>query len=132
MKKLFSAIAFFTLFFLTAQLASAQFTFTNNTPCTVQILGGFNYNANPCLGPTCSTPWTTVGPFSQVTLTAAGSNCFTTITPPPTANFFGFKLAIGLNATSVDICANPVSSILDCNGLARTVQIFNFNNGAIF
>lgn len=133
MKKLLSLFSLIALFCLTAQTASAQFTFINNTSCFVRILGGFNYAANPCLGPSCSTPWTSVAPFSTITLTGAGAPCLSPSNPPPPANFFGFKLvATNMSATSVDICNNPVSSVLDCNGVVRTVQIFNFNNGAIY
>lgn len=133
MKKLLSAISLIALFLFTAQAASAQFTFFNATPCFVRILGGFNYNANPCVGPSCSTPWTSVAPFSTVTLTGAGVPCLSPSFPPPPANFFGFKLvATSTSATSVDICGSPVSAVVDCNGINRTVQIFGFNTGAIF
>jgi hypothetical protein len=133
MKKILATLSVLALFFVMHQSASAQFNFFNATPCFVRILGGFNYAPNPCAGPTCSTPWTSVAPFSSVTLTGAGVTCLSPSFPPPPANFFGYKLVISsTSATSVDICNNPVSSILDCNGMPRTVQIFSFNSGAIF
>jgi hypothetical protein len=133
MKRLFVLSILLSLFLFASQEVSAQFTFFNGSGCSVRVLGGFNYNSNPCNGPTCTTPWVSVAPGTSVTLPTAGVPCLTPVFPPPPANFFGFKLLVSsTSGTSVDICSNPVSAIADCNGVPRTVQIFNFNFGAIF
>lgn len=122
----------FAVFLLAAQLASAQFTFTNNTPCTVRVLGAFNYNANPCTGSSCSTPWVTVAPYSVAILSPAGVPCYAPIMPPSAAKFIGMKVIVGLSSSTASLCSNPAIPVLDCAGAPRTVQIYDFYNGAIF
>ena len=131
MKKIIPILTILAFFAFAAPTAKAQITIFNLTPCPVQVVGAYSYLPNPCTSFSCTTPTYTVP--ANGSFVVPGGNCLSFSSPPPTANFIAFKLLVSPgNSTGVELCSNPVSSIRDCFGTPRTVQIFNYNFGAIY
>lgn len=129
MKKLLFGTLFTLLILGSATSAKAQLNFWNGTPCAVKIFGVYTYSNNPCnIGPWCTSPTIMVNPFSMGTLPAG---------PCPfifgTANYVKMAIDFGGGLMyGIDNCGSGPVPGLDCQGNARTMQMFSFNNAAVF
>lgn len=129
MKKYLLSIGLGLVMFFAADSVSAQLNFFNNTPCWVRVMGAYANNPNPCvMGPSCTSPWISVAPFSAGVLPAG--NC--PAPPTPNSNYFRILINFGGGFFGASMCPNNPVPVVDCQNAPRTLQMFSFNSAAVF